>query len=226
MGKTQNEVGRVRAQTLCARKEEMKLANIPRSLQLKVEATYEHVWRYGDIKDGMLRDKTLSLDLRRELAACLYGEALRRVPIFADMAQTSLKALAQKVETRLYTPGDLVMTLGEVGTELFVIMTGSAIPLGPDGEQVMDNVLGPGAFFGEVCFLNPGSKRSSSIRALEFCQTMVLTLDAFQELNLQEVIWAMWEDLAGASSDVLRPKSREVSTTSEPAVVNDESYDI
>merc|ERR1712217_503534 len=130
-----------------------RLANIPKDLQVKVEATYEHVWRYGGNKDGMLRDLTLSLDLRRELAACLYGNTLRQVPMLAEIAPESIKALSQRVEMRLYTPGDLLMTIGEIGTELFVIQSGTVVPIGADDEFVIDTVLGPGSYFGELCFL-------------------------------------------------------------------------
>merc|ERR1712110_274691 len=105
-----------------------------------------------------------------------------------------MKALAQRVEIRLYTPGDLLMTIGEVGTELFIVGTGSVVPLGPNGEYLVDTLLGPGSFFGELCFLNPGSRRTASVRCLEFCRAMVLTIDAFQELNLSDVILALREE--------------------------------
>merc|ERR1711990_626970 len=52
----QNGVGRKRSQMLQMRKEEMKLAKIPKELQAKVEATYDYVWRYGGAKDGIIRD--------------------------------------------------------------------------------------------------------------------------------------------------------------------------
>merc|ERR1712110_745959 len=112
----------------------MTIASVPQYLQAKVLETYNHVWRYGGAKDGMLRDSTLSLDLRRQLADCLYGDALRKVPIFQGITENSLKSLAQKIEMRLYTPGDLLMTAGEVGVELFVIHTGLVQPLTTTGE--------------------------------------------------------------------------------------------
>merc|ERR1712176_622114 len=165
----------------------MRRFHISGDLQEKVEATYEHLWHFGGPRDGLLRDTTLSLDLRRELALCMYGDAIRKVPIFASIADSPLKCLAQRVELHLYTPGDLLVMMGEVGTELFIIQSGSVQPISGDGQPLRDVVLGEGSFIGELCFLKPRYRRTASVRAIEFCRAMVLTLAVFEDLCLGDV---------------------------------------
>jgi len=189
-----SEVGRKRYLMLQRRIAEMRAARVPQALQEKVEATYEHLWRFGGERDGMLRDPSLSLDLRRNLALCVYGRALRNVPIFANMPDRYLKCLAQKIEMRLYSPGDLLVLLGEVGTDLFFIHSGAVQPVGEDGEPLRDIVLRAGAFFGEICFLQPGARRTASVICVEFCRAMVLTISAFEELDLTEHLDAIRQE--------------------------------
>ena len=126
-----NDSKRRRAQGVAQKKEEMSAAGIPKELEEKVLATYEHIYRFGGAgtRDSMVQDKTLSLDLRRELALFMYGDALRKVPMFTTVSDSTLKCIAQQVELHLYTPGDLMMMCGEVGTELFIIQKGSVQPL-------------------------------------------------------------------------------------------------
>lgn len=185
-------VARMRAKMLKRRKREMKLAQLPPVLQQKVVATYEHLWRFGgDEWDGMLGDPVLSLDLRRNLALHLFGPALRKVPILARIPDRFLKCLAQKVQTRLYMPGDLMVLCGEVGSELFIIHSGCARPVDADDEPIRDVVLAEGSFFGEACFLHPGSRRTASVMCMEFCKAMVLTVGAFKELQLTGLLKAI-----------------------------------
>merc|ERR1712218_599049 len=130
------EVGRARWAMLERRRSEMNDAHVPVDLRQKVEATYKHLWKFGGQNNGMLVDPVLSMDLRRNLAVCVYGAALRRVPIFQFIDDRYLKCLAQKVELRLYTPGDLLVMQGELGTELFIIQVGAVQAQQSSGELV------------------------------------------------------------------------------------------
>jgi CRP-like cAMP-binding protein len=186
-----NHVGQARFAKLASAKEEMKIARIPLELQEKVEATFEHLWRFGGEKDSLLRDESLSLDLRRNLAFHMYGPTIRSVAGFENIDNHSLKCLAQKISLRLYSPGDLLVVYGEVGNELFIIQLGSVQPLDELGLPYEGVILGEGSFFGEACFLHPGTRRTASIRCFEFCRTLVLRLQDFDELMLSDQLAAI-----------------------------------
>jgi len=184
--KVRSQVARQRLHTITCRKEEMNLVHTPKELEMKVLATYDHLWNYGGFKDGILRDPALSLDLRREIAFDMYGEVLRSIHILRGFPARVLKCLAQKVEVQLYTPGDLMILYGQVGQELFIMMQGKARPVNEEKEFIGDVIFGAGSCFGELCFLKPGSRRSASVVCLEFCRVMVLTLEVFQEFVTEE----------------------------------------
>jgi len=153
----------------------------------------------------MLQDMSLSLDLRRNLAFHMYGDALRRVPILAAIPDRYLKCLAAKVQIRAYTPGDLLIMAGEVGQELFIMHSGTVQPIGEDGFPLRDVILGEGCFFGEICFLEPGSRRTASIQCVEFCSAMVLTLDAFTELSLKGLLLEIRKEAVKLSQMYVNP---------------------
>lgn len=186
--KVQSQVAQARRRALERLKEEMLVATIPPDLERKVLATYDHVSRYGAVDNGILRDPTLSLDLRREIALAMYGSALKRVPIFDDVPTCFLKCLSQMIQVRLYTPGDLLLMYGELGKELFIIANGVAQPITPEGHPIGDVMLKKGSYCGELCFLNPGARRNASVICLEFCTALMLTVEAFMELALEGVL--------------------------------------
>jgi len=218
-------VGRQRSFEVARRKSEMKDASIPEPLQQKVLATYEYLWRFGGNADDMIRDPLLSVDLRRRLALSLYGPTLRRVPMFRDVKSRWLKCFCQKVEVRLYTPGDLLVLMGEVGSELFIIMCGSVEPVDEDGNVIRDIVMGEGQFFGEICFLHPGARRTASIRCIDFCKVMVLTLEAFKELHMMEVLEAIRAEAQDLQQSYVSVKPRTSSFLSSGSAADDDEQD-
>jgi hypothetical protein len=186
---TINDLGVRRCRLLAARKNEMKVAQIPDYLANKVVATYDYVWLYGGQHQDMLQDPILSMDLKRELALSVHGEALRKVPIFLHVPDSKLKCLAQRVESRLYCPTDLLFSKGETGNEIFIIQSGSVMLVDEKtGEGIGAHIFSAGDFFGELCFLHPGSRRNASIMCKEFCRSLVLTLSVFEELGMETTL--------------------------------------
>lgn len=189
-----NDRGRRRALQLQSRKQDMRQARVPLNLQHRVEATYEHAWMFGDWHDGLFTDETLSLDLRRNLALHVYGPALKAVPMFKKFPDHDLKCLAQKIVSKCYTPGDLIIQVGERACEIFFIFTGSARPVDKQGNEMQNVLLKKGDFFGEICFLSPGSRRTASVVCVAFCRAMVLTLQVFEELGLEALLDSLREE--------------------------------
>jgi len=193
-----NQRGQSRFCKLKDRQHDMKASHIPYELQMRVQATYEHAWMFGDWHDGFLTDEMLSLDLRRNLAFHIYGPALLAVPMFSKMAETNindLKCISQKITCKVFTPGDLIIQCGEKATELFLIFAGVAQPMDKQGNS-MQVLLKRGDFFGEICFLFPGRRRTASVVCVEFCRLMVLTLNVFEELGLEHLLDMVRENCA------------------------------
>src|ERR1051326_2158324 len=84
-------------------------------------------------------------------------EVLRSVPLFAQVPEGDLRALAQLVRERTHPRGSLILTQGDPGEALFLIRSGQVkvSVVAEDGREVILSVLGPGSFFGEMAMEDP-----------------------------------------------------------------------
>lgn len=92
------------------------------------------------------------------------GEAidtLRRVPLFADLDDAELQALAAPMRERTFPAGATVTAEGDPGDGFYVVESGEAeVTVG--GVRV--GALGPGDWFGEIALLM-GAGRAATITA-------------------------------------------------------------
>lgn len=105
---------------------------------------------------------------------------LRCVPLFASLGDDQIAEILKSVEYRHYSRHSFLVAAGEDADGLHVIVTGSAKVLVSDGEgrEVILGVLGPNDFFGEVALID-GLPQSTSVQALESCQTLYVPRYAF-----------------------------------------------
>ena len=105
-------------------------------------------------------------------------EALRRVPLFADLGDTELECIAEAA-TEVEIPSDQVLVQpGTAGTGMFFIAEGTAVV-----ETKRDHVeLGPGQFFGELALMKPDSTRTARVWAKTPLRCLALDREGFREL--------------------------------------------
>lgn len=95
---------------------------------------------------------------------------LRRVPLFADLSTAQLEGIAPFIDEVDAEPGQVLITQGASGTELLMIVDGSA-EVTRDGAHIRD--VGPGDVLGEIALLD-GRERTATVTARE--PTTVLTV--------------------------------------------------
>ena len=102
-------------------------------------------------------------------------EVLRRVPLFAELAEADLEALAALARERRYPKGSVIVFSGELGDALYVIARGrvKVVLLDEDGREVILALLGAGSFFGELALLDE-EPRSAHVIAVEHSMMLVL----------------------------------------------------
>ena len=103
-------------------------------------------------------------------------ELLRRSELFADLEAEPLRALAELARELQFPAGHYVVRQGDVGTGLYVIVSGRARTL-RHNELVEE--LGPGDSFGEFAIIDH-EPRSANVRAEERLTCLAL---ASWELN-------------------------------------------
>lgn len=89
-------------------------------------------------------------------------DALRKVPLFAELDKRELEMLARQLHERRFPEGAEVTKEGAGGAGFFVIAEGNA-DVSVGGEK--RTTLGPGDYFGEIALIDEGM-RSASITAV------------------------------------------------------------
>jgi CRP/FNR family cyclic AMP-dependent transcriptional regulator len=121
-------------------------------------------------------------------------DAIRQVPLFADLDDAELARLADRFVERSFSEGDTVVEEGATGTSVFVIVNGNA-SVSIAGE--LKASLGPGDYFGEMAAMDDGTRSASIIAAtdLDVCFLTPWEFRPFVEEH-PEVAWKLLRSLA------------------------------
>jgi CRP/FNR family transcriptional regulator len=94
-------------------------------------------------------------------------ETLRRVAIFADLAEPELRFLAERAVARDYEQGDLVFSEGEPCAGLFVVESGALriFKSSPTGREQVLAIEGPGSSVAELPVFEGGNYPASTSAA-------------------------------------------------------------
>ena len=100
---------------------------------------------------------------------------LKNFQLFAELSSEELQTLIAQSTTVTFSAGQSIITAGEAGHCMFVILRGSArVTAKSGGKDVELAVLKPGDFFGEVSLVDDGP-RSADVSALESCELLCIT---------------------------------------------------
>ncbi len=119
---------------------------------------------------------------------------LGRIPLFSSLTPDALHALAGRMRRRRLPGGAPVVYRGDPAGALYVIVSGQVKvhTATAGGDEVILDVQGPGAFFGEMSLLD-GRPRSADVSTLEASELALLDGDALRETVEKQpaVAWAL-----------------------------------
>jgi putative ABC transport system ATP-binding protein len=126
------------------------------------------------------------------------------VTALRSLTQDQLVEVARKVEPLVYPPGTNIVTQGETGDRLYIIVDGSAdvILQEPSASEILVNRLRKGEYFGEMALLGEGLRRMT-VRSSQFEETRLVALDADTFNKLVEESRALQEELGHLITDRL-----------------------
>ena len=92
----------------------------------------------------------------------------RKFPLFADLDDRELGAVAAVAKTRRYAKDDVVFYADESGDVFCLIQAGQVkvTMISPEGKEIILSLMGPGEFFGEMALLDD-EPRSATVVATE-----------------------------------------------------------
>ena len=124
---------------------------------------------------------------------------LRNVPIFSDLKDSDLNIISDKMISRSYEKGQMILLEESQGETFFIIVSGAVkvTRLSDDGREVILAILGESDFFGEMSLLD-GEGRSANIVANEDAEVLTLSRRDFLDCleTYPKIAIALLEELA------------------------------
>jgi CRP/FNR family cyclic AMP-dependent transcriptional regulator len=123
-------------------------------------------------------------------------EHLQGVPLLSEIATESdaLQYLAQQMQFRSYRPGDIIIKEGDIGSEMYILVRGSATVFKStlDGDPYKIAVLdgNKSVFFGEGALLDADA-RNATIKADTECACLILTRTSMDTFSKTHSDWAL-----------------------------------
>ena len=106
-------------------------------------------------------------------------------PLLADLRPDDVRNVLSIARRRTFRRGEFVFHRDDPADSLHLIVRGrfGARVVTPLGDDVLLDVMGPGQSFGELAVLQPGSRRSATVSALEDGETRSVFRDDFVQLE-------------------------------------------
>lgn len=111
-----------------------------------------------------------------------HAELLAKVPLFSHLASEHLGRIAAATREEEFPEGAEIVSLGEAGHTMYVLLEGRVEVLYPGRSQDLTFArLDAGDFFGEMALLND-EPRSASVRAMTPVRVLAIEKDDFRSL--------------------------------------------
>ncbi len=138
---------------------------------------------------------------------CPTADLLKEIPLFALLDDAEREALASRHEVVRFGAGETIFHIGDPGDAIYIIASGEVEVFfkNDTGERIVLERAGKGDFFGELAFLEYGS-RSASVATVSETETFRL-----KHADLK----AFLETRPHAAMHLLAAMSRRLRTTSE-----------
>lgn len=134
---------------------------------------------FNDLKQDIDRRwRAVEQSPRLDLGLHLNG-LIARVPVFKDLPEERLAAIARLLSPRLALPDEMLVRRGDRGDAMYFIASG-AVEIQMAGRATPIQ-LGPGDFFGEMALLS-GGPRTADARALGYCHLLELAEPDFRRV--------------------------------------------
>lgn len=126
-------------------------------------------------------------------------QALRNCSLFKDLSRSEIARVANAAEDIEVEAGTVLCQEGDLGRELFVIVTGQADVT--KGEKLL-STLGEGDYFGELALLDHAT-RTATVAAKSQLRFLVLS---------SEVFWPLIDASPKLAQELLRTVARRART--------------
>lgn len=107
---------------------------------------------------------------------------LRKVPFLSELEDRNLTKISDALTSVSFPTGERIINKGDVGEVFYILRDGTVKvhDIGFGDSQYVDQILGPGDWFGERALLT-GEPRMANVTATSACSTLCLSRDTFEK---------------------------------------------
>jgi serine/threonine protein phosphatase PrpC/CRP-like cAMP-binding protein len=170
------------------------------------------------VGDGSERDETRAKKLQ------LKRDILARMPLFRPLNEREILRVLQVTDVITYKPGEIVITEGEKGDELFIVLAGQ-LTVSRNGAELA--TLPQGAHVGEMALVR-SQPRSATVISDGVSELMVIRRQEFFEILRKEhqlAVKLLWQ-FTGVLADRLAETTRELGAAKEELAAEDITSEI
>jgi len=120
----------------------------------------------------------LSYNLLVDIKLHLFRKLINNSPLLQDLAPDIIHQLVMNFQESIFSPGDVILREGDIGSEMFFIIKGQVEVLNDKLELVATKHAGD--YFGEVALFFK-VRRTAWVRAKTFCVLAEMDKIAFDE---------------------------------------------
>ena len=110
-----------------------------------------------------------------EVALFLIHDIVYNIDLFHDLTPEMLAKLLTVLKPLQASSGEILSIAGEIGREMYIIISGEMMMLKPDDHSKA--ILSAGEYFGELCALDINPINLSTVTALQPCELYSLSRD-------------------------------------------------
>src|SRR4051812_7839467 len=165
------------------------------------------------VGDVTARDETRAKQLQ------LKREILARMPLFRPLNDREILRVLQVTDVCNYQNGEIIISEGDKGEELFIVLSGNATVMRNGAELATFNA---GDHFGEMALVR-SQPRSATVRSAGNSEMMVIRRTEFFEILRKEhqlAVKLLWQ-FTGVLADRLAETTRELGAAKEELLAED-----
>ena len=118
--------------------------------------------------------------LQKDLRIHMNIKLIAPIPIFNRINDNCLKAIANSLKQEHFSPGQKIISIGDVGHEMYIIGHGTVKVVNKNGEVI--STFQDGQFFGEVALIEE-RKRTADVFAESFTEVFVFDKKDFYHIT-------------------------------------------
>lgn len=137
---------------------------LPASTRAKLKNNYDYIFRKRYFNEQEILN-TVSAPLRQQILVHNTRQLVENSPFFENLPSNLVLKIVTVLSVELYLKGDIVYTIGEIGTSVYFIISGSVAFYSPSEKEVCH--YSDGDYFGEMGLVSDVEQRYAKVVALE-----------------------------------------------------------